>query len=272
MFNLCYGMKVIAISQLPYGSFSHPNAAMDMYGSDSGKDFWFAQGRWKCIAGPWGNGTFFFVPVDEDGNVCCVHCADGVDRIVTIALTHSERQYIRTKVGQIYENGKAMYEEGNYGTGSTGNHIHYEVAEGIQKTKHYNPELKIYQMYRELNPIKVTFVNRSFSKVANSKGVDLPWVNSISYWEPEEDIGMVYFVARDLPCRIREKLTFKDGKPVGKILATMPKGAKAVLTHFTERKEKDGWEWGQVRYITPTGEIIDGYVQLDLQNYMLKRD
>ena len=123
MNNLCYGMKVINITQLPGGSFSHPNGAMDMAGSDAGIDFWFAQGRWKCIAGPWGNGTYFFTAVDAKGNVEKVHCADGKDRVVTIALTHSAKKYVKTKLGAIYQNGIPLYEEGTVGK-ATGNHIH----------------------------------------------------------------------------------------------------------------------------------------------------
>lgn len=273
MINLCYGMKVINISQLPYSSFSHPNGAMDMCGSDNGVDFWFAQGDWKCIAGPWGNGTYFFTHVDSNGRYEKVHCADGTDRYVTIALTHSEERYVDTVVGRIYKNGKPMYEEGKKGF-ATGNHIHYEVAEGIQTTKHYDSSLKVWRMYRELNPVKVTYVNKSFSTIKNSKGLILPVVNTITYYPPkdQEDEPM-YFYADKMPCRIRAKLEFKDGKPVGKILATMPKGSKALITHFTNRHEKDaeGFEWFQVKYETPSGEIIEGYVQGDLGAYLVKR-
>ena len=147
MINLCYGMKVINISQLPYSSFSHPNGAMDLCGSDNGVDFWFAQGDWKCIGGEFGNGTYFFTAVDASGTAVPVHCADGVDRVVTVALTHSQKRYINTIVGKTYKNGQPMYEEGMKGF-ATGNHIHYEVAEGIQTTKHYDSSLKVWRMYR----------------------------------------------------------------------------------------------------------------------------
>ena len=159
-------MKVINLTQLPGGNLSHPNNALDMAGSDSGIDFWYAQGRWKCIAGPWGNGTFFFVPVDAKGDITKVHCADGVDRIVTLALTHSNQLYVKSTVGKIYENGEPMYEEGVKGW-ATGNHIHAEVANGIKATK-YKGSDGCWRMQEELKILDVIFVNDSFSKVSSN--------------------------------------------------------------------------------------------------------
>lgn len=120
MNNLVFGMKVISFSQLPGGSYSHPNMALDAVGSDSGIDFWFAQGYWKAIAGPWGNGTYFFMSCDAKGAPAAVHCADNKDRIVTLALTHSARQYVRPEVGKVYATGTPIYEEGTLGKTSPG--------------------------------------------------------------------------------------------------------------------------------------------------------
>ena len=179
-YNLCYGMKVIDISQLPYSNYSHSNAALDMCGVDNGVDFWFAQGRWKCIAGEWGNGTYFFTAVDSNGDITKVHCADGKDREITIALTHSLKQYVKTTVGKIYENGQPMYEEGTKGQ-ATGNHIHVEVAEGKQDTKHYDAKLKVWRMNCELNPLEVMYVNDAFSRVENSHGAKLMHCKTAEY-------------------------------------------------------------------------------------------
>lgn len=172
MFNLCFGMKVINITQLPGGDYSHPNQAVDLAGSDSGIDFWFSQGRWKCIAGPWGNGTYFFIPVNEKGESTKVHCADNVDRVVTVALTHSNQIYTHSVVGKIYENLEPFYEEGTKGW-ATGNHIHAEVANGIQKTK-YKGRDGTWRMNEELKILDVMYVNDAFSTVAiTSKGRNL---------------------------------------------------------------------------------------------------
>lgn len=267
MINLCYGMKVINISQLPYSSFSHPNASMDMCGVDQGRDFWFAQGDWKCLAGPWGNGTYFFTHVDSNGRYEKVHCADGKDRYVTIALTHSEEIYVDTVVGRIYKNGQACYEEGRKGF-TTGAHIHYEVAEGIQTTKHYNSAKKVWQMNSELNPLKVTYVNRAFSTIKYSHGQVLPAVNSITYYPPKEDTDyMIYLQPKKVGANIRRALTFENGKNVSDIIGFIPTGKKAKITHFTERFEKDGYEWCQVDY-----NGIEGYCQLDTKSYLVRWD
>lgn len=272
MNNLCFGMKVINITQLPGGDLSHPNGAVDLAGSDSGIDFYFAQGPLKCIAGPWGSGTYFFVPVDANGVPTKVHCADGVDRIVTLALTHSERKYIKTTVGKIYPDQTPCYEEGKLGK-ATGNHIHLEVAEGIRESKYYDKKLKVYRMEGELDPIKTIFVNKSFSTVTNTHGATLKYCDRLEYVPPVPwKKGDVLFVADKSRAAIRKTLDFSDGRPIGTILATMPKGAKAKITHFTNRHEKDaqGFEWFQVRYITPTGDTVDGYVQGDLSAYLVK--
>lgn len=275
MYNLCFGMKILNISQLPGGSYSHPNGALDLCGSDLGIDFYFAQGYWKCIAGPWGNGTYFFVSCDKNGVPSRVHCADGLDRIVTLALTHSEQRFVRTKVGKVYGDKEAMYEEGALGPGVTGNHIHLEVAEGIRESKTYDNKLGVYRMTGELNPIEVMFVNKAFTKVSNDAGAPLKYCDGVVYVKPTPvyKSGTLLFIADRSPARIRKNLAFSNGKPIGTVLATMPKGATAEITHLTNRHEKDaaGFEYFQVKYETPTGDIVEGYVQGDLGSYLIKR-
>ena len=279
MNNLCYGMKVIAISQMPGGSYSHPNGAMDLFGCDSDKDFWWAQGCWKCIAGPWGAGTYFFVSCSENGVPAEVHCADGIYRIVTLALTHSNRQYVQTTVGKIYKNGQPMYEEGTNSNGSvakiTGNHIHLEVAAGIQTTKTYDKSMKVYRMANELDPLKVMYVNKAFSIVRTTEalyrsGKALLFCDKLTYDPPKpakkEDIEVLYFVADTMSCYVRKSLTFNAlRRNSSTVLATIPKGGKAKITHFTERHEKDGYEWVQVDY-----KGIAGYCQLDTKAYKVE--
>lgn len=276
MNNLVFGMKVISFSQLPGGSYSHPNGALDAVGSDSGIDFWFAQGYWKAIAGPWGNGTYFFMSCDAKGAPAAVHCADGKDRIVTLALTHSARKYVRPEVGKVYGTGTPMYEEGTVGQ-ATGNHIHIEVADGIRTGKSWDAKLGVYRMEGELNPLEVIAVLRSFSTVKGTLGAKLKYVDSLTYTPPKPvpahpmEKGKLYFVADKAPARIRQKLAFANGKPIGAILATMPKGAHAEITHMTARHEADaqGFEWFQVAYFTPTGDAVAGYVQGDLGSYLI---
>ena len=217
MYNLCYGMKIINLTQLPGGNLSHPNQAIDMAGSDVGIDFWYAQGRWKCMAGPWGNGTYFFCPVDENGKTTQVHCADGKDRIVTLALTHSEQKYVKSIVGKIYENGTPMYEEGVKGW-ATGNHIHAEVAEGIKTTK-YKGSDGTWRMNGELKILQVMYVNKSFSKVSSySLGKDkLQYCESENYstsiktgWRKES--GYWYYYKNNTKVKGWQKLPWSKGE------------------------------------------------------------
>ena len=175
--NLCFGMHHLNITQLPGGALSHPNLAVDLAGEDTGIDFWFAKGcALKCIAGPWGNGTYFFVPCDAKGNHINVMCADGKQHKVTIALTHSNRKYVKTTVGKIYTKDQPCYEEGGKGAkgpNTYGNHIHLEVAEGYKTSKYKDTKLGVFTMGNELNPLKVMFVLDGYTKVVNSRGVAL---------------------------------------------------------------------------------------------------
>lgn len=257
MYNLCFGMKVIDISQMPGGSYSHPNQAVDLKGIDKGVDFWYAQGRWRCIAGPWGANTYFFTAVNENGDVTAVHCADGKDRTVTLALTHSELQYNRTRVGRIYENLQPMYEEGMKSANPkykvTGNHIHAEVAYGIHTTKHERSN-GIYTMDGELPILDVMFVNDAFSTVAkDSKGKDqLKHCESLIY---KESVKTPRLRVVNVGAYIREK-------PVnGKIIGFIKTGESAKVIEFTDRFESDGYQWVMVEH-----NGITGYSQLDLRN------
>lgn len=185
MNNLCLPMKVITITQKSGGSFSHPNYCLDLAGADTGIDFCFAMGNyWKCIAGPWGSNTYFFTCTDVKGNAVKVHCADNVDRIVTMALTHSDFIYtVRPVIGKIYKNGEPFYSEGTYGK-ATGNHVHLEVAEGLQYSKYYDSKLGVYRMHNEIKPEDTFFICDAFSKVGNMNGAVMKHCSTIEYEKP----------------------------------------------------------------------------------------
>lgn len=188
MLNLCLPMKVINISQHSGGSFSHPNYCLDLTGGDQGVDFAYALGNyWKCIAGPWGSNTYFFTACDQYGSAVQVHCADGQNRIITVAMTHSNMNYTYPVVGHIFSNGEAMYEEGTAGY-ATGNHIHYEVAEGLQYGKTLDKNLNVYRMTNELKPEDVCFICDSFSKVANLDGVNMKHCDT-PYYEQSNSLN-----------------------------------------------------------------------------------
>lgn len=182
MDNLCFGMEYLNITQLPGGSYSHANQAVDLGGRDTGKDIWYARGEtyWKCTC-CWysGTNTYHFLSCDSKGKPIKVHCADGIDRVVTVSLTHDLNKH---KIGRLYHNEK-MYQEGTkypYAGKVTGNHIHLEIAEGDVRTR-YKAKNGAWTLYNELNPLEVMFVDDSFTKVINTKGAVLKHCSDITY-------------------------------------------------------------------------------------------
>lgn len=175
MDNLIFGMHHLNITQLPGGSYSHPNYAMDLAGEDSGVDFWFNKMPNTCFkcTGQFGarstGNTRFFMSCDDTGNPKLVRCADLEARVVTLALTHSNKDF---ETGKIYHPGDVLYQEGTAGK-ATGNHIHLEVAEGMQTTKTYDPAMGVYRMANELNPLRMFFVSDDFTTVVDTRGADL---------------------------------------------------------------------------------------------------
>lgn len=140
MDRLVFGMHHLNISQVgtlidgkPH--YSHPNAAIDLCGEDSGIDFYWNKESDTCFycSGAFGTrntgNTRFFVSCDRQGKRKKVLCADGKERVVTIAMTHSGKDF---RLYHIYEPEEIMYQEGTQGK-ATGNHIHLEVAEGSVK-------------------------------------------------------------------------------------------------------------------------------------------
>lgn len=182
MDNLCFGMEYLNITQLPGGSYSHANQAVDLGGRDIGKDFWYARGEtyWKCTC-CWysGTNTEHFLSCDSKGNPIKVHCADGKDRVVTVSLTHDLNKH---EIGRLYHNEK-MYQEGTkypFAGKVTGNHIHLEIAEGDVRTRH-KAKNGTWTLYNELNPLEVMFVDTSFTKIINTKGATLRSCSGITY-------------------------------------------------------------------------------------------
>lgn len=277
--RMVFGMHHLNITQI--GSrydgknhLSHTSYELDLCGSDSSVDFWYNKMPNTCLkcTGRFGTlstgNTFFFVTCDSTGQAKKVLCADGMYRVITLALTHSAWS---PTIGKVYGYNAVCYKEGTSGA-ALGNHIHLECCEGLVTRK--IPNVKgYYNLPNMLDARKVFWILDGWTTVVNTQGLAFMHCKSVAVEKIDykEDTDPMYFYADKMPCRIRAKLEFKDGKPVGKILCTMPKGAKALITHLTNRFEKDGYEWFQVKYETPTGEIVEGYVQGDLQAYLVKR-
>ena len=78
---------------------------------------------------------------------------------------------------------------------------------------------------------------------------------------------MLYLKPNTIGANIRRSLSFKNGKNTSEIIGFIPVGKKARITHFTERVEKDGYEWVQVNY-----DGVEGYCQLDTKAYLVLWD
>ena len=193
---LIYGLKTIGFSQLEFAetgdyeylkdSKSHRGMkAVDMQGEDVGSDVYRAPCNLKVL-GFGTTHTVYFGSCDENGNQAKVRCADGMDRVLTIALTHmddlSKDTYVGTITkGKIYKSGEICYREGSYGLSKTANHVHIEVADGWTTTKIKN----IYGYYQfpntvALEPRKVFFGLRGYNVIRDDRifGTEVKWVYS----------------------------------------------------------------------------------------------
>ena len=277
--RIIFGMHDLNITQTGAGygkqySLSHVGFELDLAGEDAGVDYYFNKLPNTCFkcTGRFGTkstgNTFFFVTCDSAGHTKKVLCADGTYRVITLALTHSNRDAV---IGKIYGYNSILVSEGTQGA-AFGNHIHLECCEGLVTRK--IPNVKgYYNLPNMLDARKVFWILDGWTTVVNTQGLAFMHCKSVAVEKIDykEDTDPMYFYTAKAPARIRAKLEFTNGKPSAKILHTMPKGAKALITHLTNRFEKDGYEWFQVKYETPTGEIVEGYVQGDLQAYLVKR-
>lgn len=277
--RMVFGMHHLNITQTGAGygaqsSLSHVSFELDLAGEDNGVDYFFNKMPNTCVrcTGRFGTkatgNTFFFVTCDASGTAKRVLCADGNYRIITLAMTHSN---VEPQLGKVYRYNEVVYQEGVSGQ-ATGNHIHLECCEGLVTRKVVNSK-GFWNLPDMLDARKVFWILDGWTKVVSTHGLTFKHCKEVPVKGAVMEKGKLYFVADRMPCRIRKTLDFKEGKPIGNILATMPVGAFAEITHMTCRHEKDqmGYEWFQVEYISPTGETYAGYVQGDLSAYIIRR-
>lgn len=278
--RMVFGMHHLNVTQTGAGygvqdSLSHVSFELDLMGSDQSIDFWYnmmPNTSLKCTGrfGTQATGnTFFFVTCDGNGVAKKVLCADGNYRVITLALTHSNWS---PTLGKIYGYKSVCYKEGTSGV-ATGNHIHLEACEGLVTRKMPNAK-NFWNLPNMMDCRKIFWILDGWTTVVNTHGLQFKHcakAEVVSNVVMEK--GKLYFVADRSPARIRKSLSFSGGKPIGAIMATMPKGSWAEITHMTNRHEADahGFEWFQVKYVTPTGQIHEGYVQGDLTAYIIKR-
>lgn len=175
-------------------SYSHPSYELDLAGSDSGIDYWYNKmpnTSWYC-AGSFGTkstgNTRFFWSVDSSGNAKKVLCADGQERLITLAMTHSGKNY---QVGKIYGCNEVLYQEGTAGK-ATGNHIHLEVCAGHVKTKVKN-SYGYYNLANMLDPRNVFFILDGYTTVRSTAGLTFKHTDTVEVNEMTFNNGLNSF-------------------------------------------------------------------------------
>lgn len=278
MERLIWGMKVIAFSQLELEkNHSHQYVkAVDMQGSGSGQEDFYAPCTCKVINKSSSAHTVFFVSCDENGNETEVMCADGVPRIITFALTHID-DFSWIKNNMIFKAGEKCYREGTYASGkkgAVGTHVHVETAVGKVSFKvsskidgksvvRFNPSVAI-------NPTDIFFALKGYHSVREDKlvsvnkdrRVTLKWTDSRIVEESEMKLRMK--AVKEVVV-LRETISFNSSKrPNGKILAKMNLGQSARVI-ATLPIQKDGYQWLRVEF---NGMV--GYMQYDSKCYEIE--
>ena len=260
MQRLIYPMKTISFSQLEFSNYSHKNIpAVDMTGSGTGKDTCYAPCDLEIINIPKSNESHTIYYKSQEK----VLCADGVSRVITIAMTHCD-DISKYKVGQKFKAGDAFYKEGVAGK-ATGPHVHIEVADGVHTTKQYVwIGGKKYWRFPEscaLKPTDVFFALEGWNETRKLMGVSLLWTGSRQFTEGEMRMRVYSDKGNQ---GIRNSISTKSST----LLAIMPKGNEAEVLEIIKGRQFDGFQWIRIRYsgwdnYKKRDVVVEGYMQLD---------
>ena len=262
--RMIFGMRALNITQAGSKisgrpSLSHVSYELDLAGSDSGIDYWYnwmPETCWYC-AGSFGTkatgNTRFYWSVDKNGKAKKVLCADGKERYLTLAMTHSSRSY---PVGEIIGYKGILYQEGTAGR-ATGNHIHLEVCEGRVKTKTRNSKGN-YNLPNMLDPRSVFFICDSLTTVMNTQGLSFRHCSSIEGRTEMIGNGFHEFKANGVTCSVYK------GKRIGLIVPDKPAQLKDMDTEvqILSKCGNDLFEMtGSAE--NPAGQIYGPYSDID---------
>lgn len=248
--RLVFGMHHLNITQAGAGmtggkNLSHISYELDLAGEDGGIDFWrnMMPNTYWIVAGKWGtSGTVFFWPCDKNGNGKKVLCADGVERYVTLAMTHSYANY---KVGKIIGYKDVMYQEGTKGF-ATGNHIHLECCSGRVREKILKNG--VYILEDMLDPRKVFFVLDGYTTVKSTLGLSFKHCSKVEVEAPKvEGIEMkAFFHAKGGSCNIRRLSEANGTQSFNTVVGLINKGEKVPLTGKFSKNTWSGYQMAQI--------------------------
>lgn len=185
MRQLLIGMTYLNVSQIPYnviGGSHYKLPAIDLAGEDAGKDCWRAMdGPYKVVAlfNSSNNGCTYFTPCDRSGEPEIVRMADGTEGLVTIKMVHDIA--IKQVIGHVYQQGEYIYQEGTAGN-ATGNHIHVEVAKGLQTTRYAEAVSgnQNWVMPSEINPVDAFYVLDGYTTVLRTQDLTFKHTSAIN--------------------------------------------------------------------------------------------
>ena len=262
--RMIFGMRVLNVTQAGSKitgrpSLSHVSYELDLAGSDSGIDYWYnwmPETCWYC-AGSFGTkatgNTRFYWSVDKNGKAKKVLCADGKERYITLAMTHSNHSY---PVGEIIGYKGILYQEGTAGK-ATGNHIHLEVCEGRVKTKIRNSKGN-YNLPNMLDPRSVFFICDSLTTVMNTHGLTFRHCSSVEGRTEMIGNGFHEFKANGVTCSVYK------GKRIGLIVPDKPMQLKDMYAdvQILSKCGNDLFEMtGSAA--NPAGQIYGPYSSID---------
>jgi hypothetical protein len=276
--RICFGHKTINISQIGSGydggnHYSHVSYELDLAGEDSGVDVWrnkMPNTLWYC-AGAWGTSstgnTRFFWSYGTDKKPKKVLCADGQLRYITLALTHSNKNFT---VGKYYACDEVMYQEGTSGY-ATGNHIHLEICEGQVKTKVKNSK-NGYNLPNMLDATKILWIYDKYSTVKSTCGLTFKHCSEISYTVKSSssstssssssyDTSPKYQnknLAKGKTYTTKVQLNMRSGSSTSApVKVVIPKGTKLHYYGYYSLNGKQPWVWVQC---TVSGKSYTGFV------------
>lgn len=249
-------MREWNVTQPEYGGFSHKNSmAVDVAGKDRGIDEARTSTYLKVIGtytSKYGDNTAFFVTCDENGIPYPVMCTDMKERILTIQMTHIDT-YGNIVIGKVFKPWEVFYTEGTSGY-ATGNHIHIEVAEGIQKTFFWNSKTGSTYMKNQISNTVAFWMLRGYTTVLNTGGMKWHWLDKEQLGTTTGSNG-----GPDMILTLTKAGSILRDKPLGSAIKKITRGDQMTILELTNKKELDDRKWCKVQF----NDII-GYVPFDL--------
>lgn len=271
---LTYPLKKMRITQSYTGTASHkPHCTgtpkdypIDDGGADSGRDYMYCPCDEMVVrriygVGSGGTNTLWLQSTD------IVYFADGTKDFFTMLITHpNDSDLKKISVGQRFKRGEPVCREGK--DGASANHFHFSCGKGIFKDggwcKNSKGKWVLCVSTRAEKPEKLFFIDKSFTKILNSKGL---WFEPLPKEKKKVYTAGNYKVTKANLLHVRSEPTTKAKKLVfaeltqsaqKKILALSGKKADGYVKNLTFSVYEVRDNWGK----TPSGWVCLDYCEV----------